>query len=274
MFNLKTILKVLGISLFCTGLRMVAGAVFSTQGGVKGGPSLLANKVGEIPVAATMIFICYLSLSIVFVMFQDRLPGSKFVKGLGYGLAFGLLWAFGMLEAPICENTSLIHEIIVGLSETICITPLGILLGIICGTDSKDKFRIVISKRGIMTVMTIALLFFAGRYIPINIRPYYLTKLFATFFWTLGNGIMIGLVYLFIRDMIKNYSPLKAAIIFSFCIFGIDWFVYSLFVPALIATPVSKLLNTFITKAVIDILFVFFGVLLAESKVYTKKPNE
>ena len=71
----------------------------------------------------------------VYIIIQNNLSYKKNVKGLLYGLSFGVLYLIGMFESSLLSNTSPLNEFIMGLADFIPILLLGILLGIFTRTD-------------------------------------------------------------------------------------------------------------------------------------------
>ena len=63
--------------------------------------SSLVKSIGIAPVAGTMILVSYFFLALIFVRIQKDIPGTKIQKGLLYGILFGILWFYGMIEGHI-----------------------------------------------------------------------------------------------------------------------------------------------------------------------------
>jgi len=230
--------------------------------------SSLVKSIGISPVAGTMIFVAYFFLALIFVRIQKDIPGTKIQKGLLYGILFGILWFYGMIEGHIEQNVSLIKEIIFGLFETIPIITMSLLLGIFFADDSENQFTIIL-RNDIIAIVYIAFFYVIGRYftyIVVGVDSAYLGKKIPTLLWVSGNGVLIGSMYYFLRHGIKQYSIIKKALIFSFIVFGIDWILFNLFAPMLFDISFGDIVWRF----VVDIFSVCLGIISFE-KIFTGK---
>lgn len=223
--------------------------------------SALVNELGVPAIAGPMIFLSYFLLAFVFVKIQKNLSGTKIQKGLLYGIIFGALWFFGMIEGHLEVDASLIKELVFGLLETMPIIIMSLLLGIIFAENSKETIGSLLKKYNFNLVGCITFFYILGRYftyIVIGVKSVYLDKVISIFFWCVGNGIIIGSMYYFLGYRISDKNYIKKALFFCFIIFGTDWVLFNLFAPLLFNISILDILF----RPFFDIIFVFLGVIV------------
>ena len=88
------------------------------------------------PAVIILFFITFWALALVFTFIQDKLPGRKLLKGLRYGISFGVLWLIGMFEMSIAFGSPLKYEFFSGLLDCLSLILFGLLLGRFIATDS------------------------------------------------------------------------------------------------------------------------------------------
>src|SRR5471030_887264 len=179
----------------------------------------MIKNVATTPFALVMIIMSYLFFSIIFIKFQIRINGDKIYKGFIYGALFGFLWFYGMIEIGIIYNISIIKEIIYGLGDALPFIVMGILLGMFFGSSSKNKINSIPLKKYVISIFSIVLIYLLGRYfsyIVIGVMSSYTIRPIETFAWTLGNGLLISIIYYFMKDTLRSYQLGKRVIIFSF----------------------------------------------------------
>lgn len=230
----------------------------------------MIKNVATTPFALVIIIMSYLLFSIIFIKFQIRINGNKIYKGFIYGVIFGFVWFYGMIEVGIIYNISLIKEIIYGLGDALPFIVMGILLGIFFGSSSKNKVNSVPLKRYVFAMFSIALIYLLGRYfsyIVIGASSAYRIRPFETFAWTLGNGLLISIIYYFMKDALHSYQLGKRAIIFSFVIFGTDWVLYNLFIPLIYNISLLQIVQSYLGRSIPDIFYACLGVFFSEKYI-------
>lgn len=269
MSNIKIVLKILLVVIAAVAVRIICSIIFGGDPISKIEPfGSLVKTFGIIPIVSVMFFISYLHLAVVFSLIHKYLIGNKYIIGLIYGCLFGLIWFFGMIEVAIIKNTSIYNEIIFGISEAIPIIILGFLMSLIFSEDIKRKIN-KLSIKFIQLISSISITYLIGRYIYyifIGNETSYFQKPLQTFFWTLGNGLLISFLYIFFKNAIKNFNLFNKAILFGFLIFGIDWILFNLFVPVLFNVANFEIFRTFFLRAVIDIIFISIAVIIFDNK--------
>src|SRR5574340_421240 len=110
-------------------------------------PKSAIAQAGLIPVAFTLFgLLTYGLLAIVFILIQDRLPGTRMMKGLMFGLLFGGMWIVYLLEPlPHSEGSPLIDVLAYPAVDGITLVLEGLLMGRFIATDSKGYGRMLIS---------------------------------------------------------------------------------------------------------------------------------
>jgi hypothetical protein len=134
------------------------------------------------------------------------------------------------------------------LADGITIVSLGVLLGRFAGTDSKGDEKVKISS-SYAAFLTIPVFFIAGRILSYNllhIYSSYAARQFDTILWAAATGLWISIMYLLLKPGISVKSPLLKAIYFAVVIYGIDYFLFNLFMPLVFdyqIWPVGTLLS-------------------------------
>lgn len=238
-------------------------------------PPSVFVQAGLLPLAFTIFGLAtYGLLAIVFVLIQDGLMGSRMTKGLTFGLSFGIMWVVYLLEPlPHGSGTSLIELLAYPFVDGVTIVFMGILLGRFIATNSQSpgKMRPI---PGILALAAIAVLFLAGRLLSYNVFHIYssnTTRPFDTMIWAVATGLWIGVMYLLLCSGISVKSPIEKAAYFGLLIFGIDYFLFSLFLTLVFdyqIWPVGELLSyaDLLVRVAIDIISVIAGVYIYEKQ--------
>lgn len=219
-------------------------------------PSILVSKIGFPPVAAGLILIAYLILSFVFFITQKSLPGNKIQKGIVFGIVFGCLWLYRMIEGTLEMKASLVKELLFGLTDFIPIFILSILLGRIIGDDSETKIKDLIKTENKISILFIVIFYSIGRIITykcFNIGIAFDDNPVFTIFWVVGHGFLTGIMYLILKTDHKNI--IQNAVCFSFVIFGLDWLIFNFFGIVLFDISYSTMF-----RPLIDIISIFCGI--------------
>lgn len=236
--------------------------------------SLLAKTIGTLPVVMLWILIAYSIVVYVFYRYEDKLPGVKSEKGLRYGIAIGLLWLWGVVEASSISGTTLIHETLGGISDGGPVVLMGLLLATftIKKNSIEDKKTTFNLTNIFSSVLIFSSVFLVGRYciyFTRFIKSGYETRPCATFIWTLFMGMFVCVIYNLLGQTTKSSSTLLSAIKFGVIIFGVNWAVFQLFMPLVFeGTLVDIIIRSFA-----DILFATLSYYLSESlvrKMYQK----
>lgn len=266
----KQWLKVGLIVLIVTIFRTMLQPLIPEEGTSPFPPSVFV-ETGLVPVAFVIYGVVMLGLlALVFVMIQERLPGTKLVKGLTFSLSFGMLWFIALLE-PLPHGTwqipsALYYPVVDGIT----LASLGLLLGMFVATDSKKPVALRISP-DILALVVIPVVFLAGRLVSYYVFGIYSsvdTRLFDTMLWTIVFGLWIAIMYLMLKAGIAAKSPLARAAFFGVIIFGINLFLNNLFMPIPFELKIWEM-GTFsyldlIVRAVVDISSVTAGVFIFE----------
>ena len=262
--------KITGIVLFSSLFATIIHALWTPLFDYNGPKSFIIENGLFSPAVITLFFITFWALALVFVFIQDKLPGKKLLKGLRYGISFGVLWLIGMFEMSIAFGSPLKHEFFSGLLDCLSLILLGLLLGRFVATDSNRDVNEK-SKIGLISVFVIASLFIIERYLRYftltYYNPGYFTNPLITFTFTLSLGLWIGIMYWLLRQETSKYSPLKRALVFGGLIFGIDWLFYNLFLLLFLKLPLIEILLV----PAFDVLYVIIGVFVIEK--FNKAPN-
>ena len=265
----KDILKVTGIVLVAVFTRVICTLIFGGDPISQHEPfGNMAGLIGIIPSVIIMFFISYLHLAIVgFFILRKQLAGN-YKNGFLFGSMVGFLWLHGMFEAGIIKNIAQYKELIFGISEAIPIIVLGLLVSYVLRREKilienkRIEFKEILITLGSFTCIYLIQRYFS--YKIIGIESAYTNKLWETFLWTAGNGIVIGAMYLLIKLFNVDYSVRQNIIVFGVLIFGIDWFLYNMFVPLFFNVSAFEIVRSYIVRAVMDIISICFSVYFAE----------
>ncbi len=159
------------------------------------------------------------------------------------------------------------QEILYGLGDAFPFIIMGTLLGVFFGSSSTSKVNSNPFKKHIISILSITLIYVLGRYFSYTIigaRSSYIEKPIETFAWTLGNGLLISIIYYLMKDTLHQYQLVKRAIVFSFVIFGIDWFLYNLFIPLIYDISLQQIVQSYFGRSIPDILYICIGVFFLE----------
>jgi hypothetical protein len=226
-------------------------------------PLRMIKNVAVTPLALILIILSYLFFSMIFIAFQSKINGNKVVKGFVYGTLFGVLWFYGMIEMAIIHHTSFTQEIVYGLGDALPFVIMGILLGMFFGSSSNSEVVSIPFKKHAVSIMGMAIIYVIGRYFSYMViggGSSYIDRPVETFAWTLGNGLLIGILYYFMKGALHHYPLFKRAVLFGLVIFGMDWFIYNLFVPIIYDIPLLDMVQSYVGRSIPDILFVCVGV--------------
>lgn len=277
----KDPVKIIIITLIAVFIRIICTPIF-------GGDPIsitqpfgsLTGIIGIIPSVIIMFIIAYLHLTLIgFYCIRNMISGNYRI-GFLFGFIIGLIWLFGMFEAGIIKNISQYKEFIFGVSESIPIIILGLLIAYslrkektpFANNRTKQFSLSHINKLKIVFIISFTYLIF--RYISysfIHIESQFINKPISTLLWTFGNGILISVLFIFIRSLVSTKNIIRTVVVFGVVIFGIDWFIYNMFVPVFFNVSVHELIKSFIVRSLLDIISVCISVYISE--VFINKKN-
>lgn len=221
--------------------------------------SFLVKNFGLMQVIIVWYFIAYGAIVCIFYRYKDKFAVPIRNKGLGYGIAIGILWLWGMLEGVLLFGNPFINEFLTGVCDAVPIIIMGILLEKATNKDGEEAKGHIQIKSIIISVVIFSIIFLVERYflsITRIIKSSYDIKPYFNFIWTLIMGSCIGISYSLIGKATKGLSGIKFAIV----IFGINWLVFNIFMPFLF----SAYIHEFIIRNIADILGVMLSIYLSE----------
>jgi len=219
-------------------------------------PSVFVEKGLFLPVVSIALIIWFGSLAIIFDRIQMNLSGSKTMKGLRFGIAFGVLCFLAIFEMCLVFDSSPVDEWRTSATDGVSILLLGLLLGCLTGTDSTYTRTQI--KLGQKSFIVIPLIFLVGRYFGymiINIMSAYSEKPIGTLLWTLGVGYWITVMYWLLKET-REKSAIVQAVRFGIVIFGSYWLIYNSFVLLFLKLSI---LNVFL-RVIIDVISITVGI--------------
>jgi hypothetical protein len=224
------------------------------------------------PVAFICLVLTYMVMGFIFLRIHKGLRGTNHRKGLSYGVSLGGLWFFAMVETHPMFNVSLIGEFFIGLISLFAILLMSILLATYAADmipAPKKPMRIWFPATIIIPICYLLLRYFS--YTVIHIESGYSARPMATFLWTAGMGIWIGVMYHLLEMETLRSQPLKQALVFGGLVVGINWIISNLFFLLLLDYSILDVLY----RSGVDTLAIIAGAYLS-SLMYTffhKKPE-
>ncbi len=166
--NKRRWLTLFFVVLATTIFRLIAQG-FMPAGNYNLFPQSAIAIAGLIPVAFTLFgLLTYGLLAIVFILVQGRLPGTRIMKGLMFGLLFSGMWIAYLLEPlPHGEGLPLIDVLAYPIADSLALILEGLLMGWFIATDSKGYGTMGISS-DIVIIASVPIVFLAGRLLSYN----------------------------------------------------------------------------------------------------------
>jgi hypothetical protein len=170
--NKRRWLTLFFVVLATTMFRLMAQG-FMPAGNYNLFPQSAIARAGLIPVAFTLFgLLTYGLLAIVFVLVQGRLPGTRIMKGLMFGLLFGGMWIGYLLEPlPHSEGLSPIDILAYPIADSITLVLEGLLMGRFIAIPGGPETRRI--SPCIVTIASVPVLFLAGRLLCYNVFHVY-----------------------------------------------------------------------------------------------------
>jgi hypothetical protein len=193
------------------------------------------RRFGFGPVALSWAVVAFTGMALVFLAIERRMAGSALGKGVGYGLALGLVVQIAMLEGVAMFGNRFVDEFMVGLSDAAPALVMGALLGRFLATDGPPTPGGGSVAGEVATTMgVVALVFGIGRLSvqvagvidsALTVRPA------ATILWTFAMGATIGLFYRLVGARLSAPAAMARALAFGLGVFGVNWALFMAFVP-------------------------------------------
>jgi len=224
-------------------------------------PSILAEKGLILPAATAMLIVLFATVAIVFVLIQKYVPGTKAAKGWRFGIAFGILTFLAMIEMSLVFDSPILKELRGGAADGASLVLLALMLALMTGTSNPNiKQQNRLSWKPFVLV---PLFFLVGRYFSyalVHILSAYTQKPWETFFWTLGIGIWLSVMYRLLREERNDIPAIIRAFRFGCLTFGSYWLIYNLFVLVYVKMSVLDLF----LRIIIDVVFVTASIWIVE----------
>lgn len=232
--------------------------------------SVVSGTIGMRPTVILYFIIWFSILSLICLYTERWVSGSKLVKGVKYGISFGVMMYFAACETNTIYGTPVIDDIRVAAVDAIANIIFGVLAAKMFATDSPDK-EPALTKSGILPVFTIALFYVIGRYLAyavLGIESGYAERPVATFIWTLCMGSSLGIMYVLIGNNANDHNPVRKVTIFGLAIVGSISLFGNLFYPFEYESSFAVMVPDYIVgRSIVDMLSTAIGVFLGESVV-------
>lgn len=227
-------------------------------------PSIIVQQGLLPPVFIIYGLIYYFLLGCVFAVISNRLQGSKFVKGLKYGLFFGILTIILYLEPLPNTTTFSVSNMSWMLADTIPYIVFGFLMGVILANGKKEGNMAIKSNK--ILILVIPVMFIIGRLLSYNvfrIHSSFSTLPVNTVIWVVALGLGISVMYYYLlRPGILRSSPFQTALLFGI-MFGIYLFLFNFAYTLIVSFTLEGYIDFFIRTGM-DILFASAGIFVYE----------
>jgi hypothetical protein len=197
-----------------------------------------------LPVAAGLLAVTYVLLTVVFTAIQSGLRGSRVRKGLVFGLAFGGLMLVGAPAMSLMFGSPLTAELKVGAADGLAITLLGVLLGRFTATygmaGELGLGRLAAS--GLVVGVVYAAIHLVVYSVAPSLFPSDPARGTETVAWIAVVGVWVGVMNGLLGDAFATGSKVRQAAGFALVGFGAFSIVNVLFAPVFVQAPTGTLL--------------------------------
>ena len=221
------------------------------------GPSWIATTGIRQPVKVGYVTVALVLMALIFRVIQERWPGRGAVKGLVYGMWFGVVWSLGFLTGWAFLGTTLRAELLNSIVDLIPLAVAGWLIGIAIGRDvpksayrtTKPWLATLLVAIGFVAVHTLGVTLLAdlvgpaSRLLLVPSSPLQITLL-------AGLGVWVGGMYVVLREGLPFENTWARAAFFAFGVFGYCWTWFHLFFVIEIAGALPAVLLVGLTGAV------------------------
>lgn len=231
---MKTELKKLVVAAITTMISVALHAQIPTASPITDDNlSLVARGLSFIGTVILFFLASYYVIASVFLKFQDKMPGTKLIRGLTFGVLVGFIWWMGVIESVFALGTDFFTEVLTGLFDFIPLVILGLLSAFLV-EDQSAVSRARPAFRSTALHAVVFLLVFGGgrviRYVS-GTGGHYLEHMWLAIPWTAGFALVISFCYSALKRAGASGSPLKSAALFSLVIFGVPYAFFVYFVP-------------------------------------------
>ncbi len=281
MLNLKNNWwKILLIALIATFINAVGHIIDGTELWTNIDPlSIFSKTIGMDTVVIIFFIVFFSSMSVTFLIIEKWLNGSKIIKGLKFGISWGVIFFLGGIETnPVFGKSSIIADIRLCLVDLISVIVFGILSGKFLASDSqssksqiKDNVSTLLNNSLILSAVT--LFYIIGRYFSysiLKIESGFIERSVSTFIWTLAAGISFGTLYILTGRNISEKNLIKKSVFFGLTNVGTNWLIFNLFWPFVYQSSVLRFVQFIVGRAVVDTIFVILGVYFSERLINKK----
>ena len=230
----------------------------------------LVKTIG-LPLSATLyLLVAFGVMAFLFNRNQILSPNRSFTAGARFGVALALLWIVGIMETSPIVGSPVLDEFMGSLADATPILGLGLLLGrfaapkiaLLAALSVKKQSPVPIFRGTVVPVVLILVAYLAGRYFAyavVGITSGYVQRPLPTLIWTLGMGLSIGIMYDLFSPNAVSRSPLKKALWFGLCLFGINWMIFNLFMCIIFTVAPADL----VLRCLIDVFMVSAAIFVS-----------
>ena len=231
------------------------------------------------PLAGGGMLVVLGALAAVFLLVEPGMRGRGWIKGFRFGAVFAGLWLIGFVEVAALSDTTVAIEVLNGAPDCLSIMSLSVLLGLFASSPATADGMVPSSgsasggaagRSWMVRSAAVALAFLAGRlfsYGVLRMNAVFHPEPAAVAAWTVAMAACVGLLRWVLRDRTGRTRPPAAgpaeALRFGLAVYGVDWFLFNLFLPLFIAVPLGGM----VLRAGVDVAAVTLGALAAERLV-------
>ena len=275
--------RILAISLGFSILYAMVHGLLPTGGTSVLPPSFFVQQ-GLLPIVFILYGVLWFGLlTVVFVLIEGALSGTRIVKGLSFGLFYFCLVVASYFE-PLPHSGDIANEMSWMLADGLPLILLGIMMGRYLGHNaSKTEKALTGEKRSIglvdaLALMLIPIFFMKGRLLSYSVLGIYSsfdTDPLGSLLWALAFGLVLGILYYVFRDSMPGRTRRRKALFFGFVMFGMDLFLFNFALALIVAMelgPVGGLtLVDLVVRVLADIIFVVIAISLYEKVTESRR---
>lgn len=258
--GLKIIMVILATTLISLGLHaLIPTTVPLTE-------DVLTPVVIKLSFVGTVILyflVTYSIITAVFLRYQGRLWGSKFMRALLFGSLVGGGWWIGMIESVFALGTDLLGEFLTGLLDFVPIVLLCLFLGAFIVEEGKREGGP--GKAGLQGAFTSICIFLVVMVVGRSLRHlvtgvgYDGGLTVPVIIWMALFALVISLNFQYMKSAIINASFWKPAAHFTLVLFGLHYLMFVYFMPLIFKGTFME----FTVVLLYDLILVFLASLLS-----------
>lgn len=275
MLNLKkNWWRILGLALIATFINAVGHMIDGIRLWTDIDPlSIYSKAIGMNTVVIIFFIVFFSSMSTTFISIEKWLNGSKLVKGLKFGISWGVIFFLGGIETnPVFGKSFIVSDFRLCFVDLISVVVLGILLGFFFASDDQNgKTRIESNNSTLLNngliLLVVTSFYVFGRYFAYSIpkiQSGFIERPISTLIWTLATGISFGALNILTGRNLGEKNLIKKSVFFGLTNVGTNWLIFNLFWPFVYQSSALRFMEFIFGRSIADTIFIILGVYFGE----------